>query len=686
MKTHSTLLLLFFYSSTLLAQINPNNITIVRDGYGVPHIYAATDAEVAYGLAWAHAEDDFNTIQLAYLAGNALLSRYNGKAGAPADFVSQFIQSKELIEVNYSSTISAPFKKVLEGYATGLNAYAKAHPEEVLEETLFPVNPKKMLRYAQLQLFISSNGDRWINAILGNRVRLKLDPRTPTKGSNTFAFNSKRTTDGATYLAINTHQPLNGPVSWYEVHLHSEEDTNILGALFPGSPVVFIGANENLAWSHTVNNPDKTDVFALEMHPKNKLQYRVDSTYYTLEKHKAKIRIKLLGIPIGISKTFYKSIYGPALKNKHGYYAIRTPILNEIGALEQWWHMNKANNFSAFYKALKRKSLPGYNIGYADKNDTIFYISNGLIPKRADGYKWEDVVPGNKSKTLWKNTYPIEELPQVIQPKSGFVYNANHAPFFSSAATDNPQQDNFNPNMGFETFHNNRSTRLKNLIDQYPKLDFEDFKTIKYDKQYPQPFQFNFMNINGLYRIDAARYPDIQHLIERLQNWDKKATANSLGAATFALFYAKLGKYFPQLPPPKIFPNHLLVQAIRDAKDHMLKHFKTTELQLGEVQKLVRGGKEYPIFGLPDVITAMHAVPYKDGKREVVSGESYISLVRFTADGPEIESVMAYGNSDKPNSPHFDDQIALYQQGKTKKMSLDKAAVMATAKKVYHPK
>ncbi len=118
----------------------------------------------------------------------------------------------------------------------------------------------------------------------------------------------------------------------------------------------------------------------------------------------------------------------------------------------------------------------------------------------------------------------------------------------------------------------------------------------------------------------------------------------------------------------------------------MLKHFKTTELQLGEVQKLVRGGKEYPIFGLPDVITAMHAVPYKDGKREVVSGESYISLVRFTADGPEIESVMAYGNSDKPNSPHFDDQIALYQQGKTKKMSLDKAAVMATAKKVYHPK
>ena len=117
------------------------------------------------------------------------------------------------------------------------------------------------------------------------------------------------------------------------------------------------------------------------------------------------------------------------------------------------------------------KGLPGYNIGYADKNDTIFYISNGLIPKRAEGYDWANVVPGNTKKTLWNSTYDIEELPQVIQPKSGYFYNANHSPFKSTDSIENPQKNKFSENMGFEQYDNNRSIRLKKLIDQYPKLD-----------------------------------------------------------------------------------------------------------------------------------------------------------------------------------------------------------------------
>ena len=168
-----------------------------------------------------------------------------------------------------------------------------------------------------------------------------------------FAFNSQKTTDGDTYFAINTHQPLDGPVSWYEAHLCSEEGTNILGALFAGSPNILTGTNENLAWTHTVNEPDKTDVFALEMHPKEKLKYRVDENYLSLIKRKAILRYSLLGIPIRIKKKFYNSIYGPTLKNKSGFYAVRTPILFDIRALNQWWLMNKAKNFSEFYKILK---------------------------------------------------------------------------------------------------------------------------------------------------------------------------------------------------------------------------------------------------------------------------------------------------------------------------------------------
>ncbi|MDA8611524.1 penicillin acylase family protein [Flavobacteriaceae bacterium] len=673
-------------TQSALSQIDPKNIDIVRDSFGVPHIFAPTDAEVAYGLAWAHSEDDFKTIQQGYLAGNNQLSKSIGNAGLGADFIAQFIGSEALYEEYYEKKISSEYKSVLEGYKEGINRYALTHPEEVLVENFFPITTKEMIRYAQLQLFISSKGDQWVQRIVNNSFKYEFKEEETPKGSNTFAFNSSKTEDGSTFLAINTHQPLDGPVSWYEAHLCSEEGTNILGALFAGSPNILIGANENLAWAHTVNQPDKTDVFALEMHPKEKLKYKVDDSYLTLELKKAKLQVRVLGIPIQIKKKFYQSIYGPALKNKSGVYAVRTPALFEIRALEQWWRMNKATNFTEFYNALKMKALPGYNIGYADKNDTIFYISNGLIPKRAEGYDWSGVVPGNTTKTLWEETYDIEELPQVIQPKSGYVYNANHTPFKSSAEDDNPIQELFDPSMGFETYDNNRSTRLKALIDQHNTVNYEEFKTIKYDHQYPIPYAFSWMNINHLDQLNSNNYPEIKLLIDRLQAWDRGAEANSLGAGAFAIFYNQLRPFYRSLPPPKIFPPSTLVQALRNTKEYMLKYFNTLDVRLGDYQKLVRGDKELPIFGLPDVITAMASIPYKEGKVKVVSGESYIELVRFTKEGPEIESVISYGSSDHPNSEYYNDQMELYASFKTKKMTLNKEKIYANAKKIYNPK
>ena len=673
-------------TQSALSQINPKNIDIVRDSFGVPHIFAPTDAEVAYGLAWAHSEDDFKTIQQGYLAGNNQLSKSIGNAGLGADFIAQFIGSEALYEEYYEKKISSEYKRVLEGYKEGINRYALTHPEEVLVENFFPITTKEMIRYAQLQLFISSKGDQWVKLIVNNSFKYEFKEEETPKGSNTFAFNSSKTEDGSTFLAINTHQPLDGPVSWYEAHLCSEEGTNILGALFAGSPNILIGVNENLAWAHTVNQPDKTDVFALEMHPKEKLKYKVDDSYLTLELKKAKLQVRVLGIPIQIKKKFYQSIYGPALKNKSGVYAVRTPALFEIRALEQWWRMNKATNFTEFYNALKMKALPGYNIGYADKNDTIFYISNGLIPKRAEGYNWSGVVPGNTTKTLWEETYDIEELPQVIQPKSGYVYNANHTPFRSSDEDDNPIQELFDASMGFETYDNNRSTRLKALIDQHNTVNYEEFKTIKYDHQYPIPYAFSWMNINHLDQLNSNNYPEIKLLIDRLQAWDRGAEANSLGAGAFAIFYNQLRPFYRSLPPPKIFPPSIIVQALRNTKEYMLKYFNTLDVRLGDYQKLVRGDKELPIFGLPDVITAMASIPYKEGKVKIVSGESYIELVRFTKEGPEIESVISYGSSDYPNSEHYNDQMKLYASFKTKKMTLNKEKIYVNAKKIYNPK
>ena len=681
------LLKLFLFITTIgYSQINPNNIDIVRDEFGVPHIYAETDAEVAYGLAWVNAEDDFKTIQEAYLAGNAMLSNYIGLKGAPADFISQFIGSESLIEEKINE-ISKDYIKVVEGYAQGLNAYAKANPEKVLYRKLFPVTPKKMLMYSQLQLFISNEGAYWAGRILNNDTQDDYLDQNLT-GSNVIAMNSSKTISGETFLAINTHQPLEGPTSWYEVHLNSEEGTNIIGTMYPGTPNVLIGVNEHLGWSHTVNYPDKTDVFKLKM--KNKRKYIVDGEEYDLEKHNAKISIKLLGIPIKINRKYYKSIYGPTLKNKSGYYSIRTPTLFNVRALEQWWKMGKAKNFSEFYDAFKMKQIPGFNVGYADKYDTIFYMSNGILPKRAEGYNWKGIVPGDTMETLWTEYHDIEDLPQVLQPKSGFIYNANHSPFKSTSADENPNELDYSERMGYETYDNNRSTRLIELIESYDKVSYNDFKDIKYDNSFPSKFNYNFMDINLISEIELDEDDELFEIVNEIQNWDRKTDINSIGAGLYGvLYYQLIYNYADQIrklsSKDKPVSKEIILSAVSDIKSYLIEHFGKVKINLGEFQKLVRGDKELPIWGLPDVITAMSSRPYKDGKHKVFAGESYIGLVRFTKNGPLFESVISFGNSDNPTSDHYTDQMEMYSKFQAKKMTFDKEEIYSQAKSIYNP-
>ena len=676
-------LLFFALSSNLIfSQINPENIDIVRDSYGVPHIFAKTDAEVSYGLAWAHAEDDFETIQLAFLAGNSMLSNHLGSEGAPADFISKFIGSKEIVDKKYNE-ISDEYKLVLEGYALGLNSYAKKFPDKVLYKKLFPLTPKMMLRYGQLQLFIRSKGGEWVGKILSDKTQEDYIDQNLI-GSNFIAMNSSKTKSGESFLVINTHQPLEGPTSWYEAHINSEEGTNILGTLYPGTPHILIGVNENLGWSHTFNNLDIFDVYKLEM--TKGLKYIVDGEEYKLEKDKAKIKIKILGLKIPINRKFYKSIFGPTLKNKKGFYSIRAPILHSINALEQWWRMGKAKNFNEFYSTLKMKGLTGVNIAYADKYDTIFYMSDGLIPKREEGYNWKEIVPGNTKKTLWTETYDIEDLPQVIQPKSGYIYNANHSPFKSTSNDENPNPNNFNPDMGFELFDNNRSIRLKKLIDEKDKISYEEFRKIKNDNSFPEKLSYSFMDINPLFEISLDSNHELKNMLDILQSWDRKTDIDSVGAGIYGvLYYHLLDKYRGYIFKNRVLSEEVLLSALKEVKSYIIKNFGYLEITLGDFQKLVRGNIELPIWGLPDVVTTMVSTKYKDGKRRVFAGESYIGYIRFNEDGPTIESVISYGNSEVPESKHYDDQMKLYQNYKLKKVSMNKEEIYKNASKIYNP-
>lgn len=673
------------YQSSM--DIDPSQIDIVRDAFGVPHIFAKTDPEVAYGLAWAHAEDDFMTIQKCFLAAKSMLGLHTGRDGATVDYVVHLLRIRELVDSLYEEHISAPFKAVLQGYCDGFNAYADAHPKEVLEKRAFPIVPEDILSYSVLQLAIGCDVEKALKEIVGGDVELAFPEAMgmEVSGSNAFAFNSAKTVDGHTYMTINTHHPMEGQVAWYEAHLSSEEGWNIVGSLFPGSPVILTGVNQHLGWAHTVNHPDKIDVYQLEMHPTNELLYRVDDEWLELEESTIKLKMKVPGFNLHVKRKAYWSIYGPTLVTSRGVFSIRTAGIMDIRGLEQWYWMGKAENFSTFRGALAMEALPGYNLVYADRYDTIYYISNGRLPIRAEGYDWKGTVPGNTRKTLWTKFHPLENLPQVLNPSSGYVFNTNHSPFNATAPQDNLNRLDFDPLMGYETHDNNRSLRFMDMIGKLDRVDYDDFKRLKYDVKLPDKLAYP-VNMDTLFMLDETSLStELALLARELKNWDREANIHSKGAAVFAMVFYYVADRYLEDKSYDVLTRARCVKALKHVHEQMIRHFGTTNVTLGDYQRLERGDRSFPLQGLPDVLAAMYSTPSDGGRVKGTIGECYIALVRFTPAGPEIETVSPFGASNRPESPHYADQMALFYQQKTKKMYLDRSRVYEDAKTVYHP-
>lgn len=673
--------LLFFQPGFSQTTINPSKIEIVRDSFGVPHIFSETDAEVAYGLAWAEAEDDFASMQEVILPAKNLMARVQGKKGAAGDYAFALFRCREITEEKWN-TLTPAFLKLIDGYVQGLNAYAKKHPEEILHKNIFPVTQKEYIASAVFALTIFNGADQALFRIFNNKEWLA--PEVDKKGSNSAAINANRTTTGEAFLLINAHQPNTGPQAFYEAHLCSEEGLNIIGGLLAGGPCILHGVNENLGWAHTVNYCDRLDEFQLEMNPNNPLQYKFDGQWIDLEVKTIKLKIK--GIPINVKRKVYWSRYGATMKNEQGFFSIRLGANMKIGVLDQWYQMDKAKNFSEFYAAISRQELSMFNIMYADRYDTTFYVSNALMPIRdsAPSFNWRRTVPGNTSKTLWTDFRPEKDLPQYINPNSGFLFNTNHSPFLATAAADNLKPSLFARTDGWEQYHLNRSVRFLELFPQQEKLSYEKFRQIKFDKQLPAVLQYSY-KIDSMFLLNATEYPALASLITTFKNWDKRGDAESKGAAIFLLTYEYLKKKLQGQPPRPITKTEA-IETFTYVNEYMQTHFGRTDLSLGDIQKLVRGDKDWPLGGFPDLLSPQWTEPYYNGRLRSVGGDGLIMFARFSKNElPKIETINMYGTSAKPGNKHFDDQVEMYLQQRTKTMTLDKATVYKNAERIYHP-
>jgi acyl-homoserine-lactone acylase len=690
-STSLTLLLILLNVSSIFSQQRnyKEHVTIVRDEWGIPHIYGQKDADVAYGLAWCNAEDDFATMQESLLPAKGLLAKWKGKDGATIDFVVGLVGSREKVDSLYDSQISPEFKMYLEGYCAGVNDYAATHPKEVKVKKAFPITPKDVIvTFHYISALITAVPDQ-LKAVMNG----KYDSVAVTFASNAFAFNPLKANDGKTLLTVNPHMRFEGWFSWYEAHLVSEEGMDIMGALFHGGTSIFVGTNQNLGWTHTWNKYDMADTYKLKMITNKKGWYEYDGKEYQLEKNDIKLKVKLKPwLPtITIKREAYKSILGPVMKSpSKDYYAFRWGAMDEVRTPEQWWRMNKATNFEEYYKILQMNALPRFNIVYADKESNIFFIDNGRVPKRNSDYDWKGVVPGNTSATMWTEVYKTDELPQVKNPDCGYVFNTNNTPYSATCDEDRIAPGTWDPHMNFRVGDNNRSLRFMELVEENERMDFEIMKRIKFDSHYPKDGKF-LRSISLMKEIDEKKYPDIQPILKEMKAWDRTANPESLGATYFLVSFDYLFNlmkldvecFIDGIP----LTEEKLVEAVRHTKQHLEKYFKTINVPLKDIFRIGRGDEEYPMPGFPDALAANYAKSRKsDGKFMGNLGDTYTMFVQYGKNGVErVESLVNFGSSAHPESKHYTDQLKIWIKQQTKVMTFDKETILKNAERVYKP-
>ena len=680
------LFLLILIGFQLQGQRVNKNVTIYRDSYGVPHIHGITDRDAAYGLAWAHAEDDFKTIQYTFLPAVGKMGLCSGKEGVIMDYLAALLRCRKTAENHYSD-LSDEVLLVIEGYVNGINAYAKSHPEEVLVDNTFPMTVMDYLTGYNLVIHLFSDTGNILGELLGNK-NITVQERDElmeqkTIGSNAFAFSREMMTNNKTVLNVNTHQPLEGAFSWYEAHVISEEGWNMLGGLFPGSPFPMIGTNENLGWTHTYNYPDLIDLYELKVNPKNLNQYMIDGNWIDFEKKKIKLKLKTkIGIRIGVKRKVLWSVFGPVIKNKKGFFAFNSNAFENISSIDQWYHMTKSNSWKEFEGALKMMAIPRFNVMYADREDSIFYMSLGKIPNRpSDELFHNDVMLGDTSALLTEGYLPFEALPNKMNPKHGYLFNTNNSPYNCAHPLDNPDS------LLYEQYHldyfenyNNRSRRFEELISNKEKLSMGEFFKIKYDIQYPQDI-WTPSGASIIFNYKPEDFPNQKELAQIIHDWNHRADTMNVGAAQWAEYYRNYLSTKNEISDQEI----LVSKVLEKTQKHLMKYFGRIDIPLKVYQRHSRVGKELAVPGLTDMIAAMTSKVQKNGTVKPVHGESYIMIIQYDDNGVEVETVLPYGNSRRLDSPHYTDQMEMYARQERKKMSLKLDEVMNESIRSYHP-
>lgn len=689
-----------FDRTAALSAAKAFDVRITRDKWGVPHIYGARDADVAFGLAYAHAEDDWATIEEVILFSRGALAPIKGKDGAVTDYLIAALGIRKDIDAKFEKDLSPETRALLEAYAAGINLWCAEDAAHCLKGVA-PVAAKDVVAgfTSRTPFFYGLDNDLKAlfagapekQAALG-RVReafLRVAPGVEL-GSNAIAVSPSRSADGHTRLMVNSHQPYEGPVAWYEARVKSGEGWDMIGGVFPGSPVILHGAGPDLGWAHTVNAPDLVDVYALEVDdPKKPTRYKMDGEWRALERDYASLRVRLWGpFSLPVKRPLYRSVHGPVFVTPGGVFAVAYGGAGDIRAAEQWYRMNKAKSFAGWRAAMAMQAVPSFNAVYADKSGMVAYFYNAAIPVRNENADWSGVVDGTRSDLIWAGVRPFGSAPWIAAPVSGYVANANHSPFDASSPQDNPNEADYPPHYGIDRNTTNRGLRLQALYGEDQSIDGDEFVAYKMDHFYAADSRL--MSVVSKLANDErlAADPEMAQAIALLKAWDgstdrdDRAASLAVRIGYLNLGYRLIGAIDPiEEPDPEA--------ALRRAVSEFKNGFGRIDLAWGDAVRLRRGAESLPLNGGPDILRAVYPTGSPDkGVQPSAGGDTYILYADWRGDGsaPTIKTIHQFGSATlHPSSPHYADQAPLFaaEEWKTPPMTLE--ALEREATRDYRP-
>ncbi len=662
------------------------SVTIYRDTYGVPHVYGPTDASCVFGYVYAQAEDNFWQIEDSYIRALGRASEIYGAKTLDDDLLVRALELSRLSKAEYEHS-SPRIKAILDALADGLNYYLAKNPQ-VHPRLIRHFEPWDSLAFGRFALY---------HQFLFGRTGLKsadIQDAAERQGSNMWAVAPSKSASGHAMLFINPHQPFFGVGQWYEGHVHSEEGWDMSGASFFGSGFPTIGHNEYLGWSHTVNSPDVVDVWEETFDdPNDPLKYRYEGGHKEAVAWTETIGVKTDAGIEWKKYTLKKTQHGPIVAVKNGKaMAVRFARMEEGGAVQEWYEMSKARNLAEFKKALAEVAIPMFNVVYADRDGNIYYVYNGAVPRRSTAFDWSKPVDGSVAATEWHGYHTLDELPQVTNPKSGFVQNCNSTPFLTTVG-GNPDPKEFPAYMVGEG-DTPRAAISRRILWNKDKFTFEEwakagFNTYVLEAETAIPAIA--ARWNDLKKTDPARAKKLEEPVMELSNWNHVSTVDSEPMTLFTLWYWRQDRD----PALRKHPLALLESVIEGLE----KDWGTWRVKWGDINRLERrqsGGAEpfsdevesLPVAGGPGpigIVFNFYARPEAGQKRMYgVAGHSFISVVEF---GPVVKarSILVFGENSAPGSKHYFDQSKLYANEEFKPAWFKLEEIRAHTERAYHP-